>query len=125
MKWLLMSRRVDWQRTTRTGRLNGWGVLTVQAFIVYNAFMRRSQKGKQYTIRDVPSRVDGVLRRKARREGKSLNQVAVEALTLAAGLAEERPTYHDLDHLAGTWVADPEFDAAVQAQDEVDTELWR
>jgi len=59
------------------------------------------------------------------RHGWSLNQVAVEALTLAAGLAEERPTYHDLDHLAGTWVDDPEFDAAVQAQDQVDAELWR
>ncbi len=99
--------------------------LTVQAHVIYTACMRRSQKGKQYTIRDVPSKVDGALRRKAKREGKSLNQVAVEALTLAVGLAEERPTYHDLDHLAGTWVTDPEFDAAVRAQDQVDPELWR
>ncbi len=97
----------------------------MQALNIYNAFMKRSQKGRQYTIRDVPSRVDGALRRKAKREGKSLNQVAVEALTLAAGLAEERPTYHDLDYLAGTWVNDPEFDAAVQSQDQIDPELWR
>jgi plasmid stability protein len=97
----------------------------MQALIVYNAGVRRSEKGKQYTIRDVPSKVDEALRRRAKREGKSLNQVAVEALTLAVGLAEERPAYRDLDDLAGTWVADPEFDAAVEAQDRVDSELWK
>ena len=87
--------------------------------------MDRSDKGRQYTIRDVPARVDTALRSKARREGKSLNQVAVEALTLAAGLAEERPVYHDLDDLAGTWIADRAFDAAVEAQDQVDPGLWK
>jgi len=87
--------------------------------------MRRSQKGRQYTIRDIPHKVDAALRRKAKRERKSLNQVALDALTLASGLAEERPTYHDLDHLAGTWVTDPEFDSALRAQDQVDPELWR
>jgi plasmid stability protein len=87
--------------------------------------MMRIQKGKQYTVRDVPSRVDSALRQRAKREGKSLNQIAVEALTVAAGLAEKRPVYHDLDRLAGTWVADPEFDTAVASQDQVDPELWR
>jgi plasmid stability protein len=87
--------------------------------------MGRSQRDKQYTIRGVPSRVDQALRRRAKREGKSLNQVTVEALTLAAGLAEERATYHDLDHLAGTWVADPEFEEALNAQDRIDPEKWQ
>ena len=99
--------------------------MTMHARNVYNAGMRRSEKRKQYTIRDIPSTVDGALRRRAKREGKSLNQVTVEALTLAVGLAEERPAYHDLDDLAGTWVADAEFDAALEAQDQVDSELWQ
>jgi len=98
----------------------------MQALIAYNAGMTRSEsKAKQYTVRDIPLRVDEALRRKAKREGRSLNQVAVEALTLAAGLAEQPPTYHDLDDLAGTWVADPEFDAALEAQDQIDPELWK
>jgi len=98
----------------------------MQALIAYNAGMTRSEsKAKQYTVRDIPLRVDEALRRKAKREGKSLNQVAVEALTLAAGRAEQPPTYHDLDDLAGTWVADPEFDAALEAQDQIDPELWK
>jgi hypothetical protein len=32
--------------------------------------------------------------------------------------------HHDLDDLAGQWVEDPEFDAAVEAQDQVDESLW-
>ena len=100
--------------------------MTAQAQVAYNAGMNRSEsKAKQYTVRDIPLRVDEALRRKAKREGKSLNQVAVEALTLAAGLAEQPPVYHDLDGLAGTWVADPEFDAALEAQDQIDPELWK
>ena len=99
--------------------------LAMQAVSAYNVGMKRSKRGKQYTIREVPLAVDAALRRKAKREGRSLNQVAVEALTLAAGLAEQPPTYHDLDDLAGTWVADPEFDAALEAQDQIDPELWK
>ena len=79
----------------------------------------------QYTIRRVPSRLDQELRRKAREEQRSLNEVALRALERGLGLAEEQPRYHDLDDLAGTWVDDPEFDRAIEAMDQVDPELWR
>jgi plasmid stability protein len=81
--------------------------------------MKRSRMGKQFIIRNVPSEVDRDLRRKAERDGKTLNQVAVEALSRAAGPAEGHGAYRDLNDLAGTWVEDPEFDAAVKAQDQV------
>ncbi len=87
--------------------------------------MRRTERGRQYTIRDIPARIDEALRRKARQEGKSLNQVAVEALTLSVGLGEEPSLYHDLDHLAGTWVADDEFEKALADQDQIDSQLWQ
>jgi hypothetical protein len=32
-------------------------------------------------------------------------------------------TYHDLDELIGTWVEDPDFDAALKAMDDVDLEF--
>ena len=63
---------------------------------------------------------------KAARERKSLNEVNNNALVKeAGGTAADRPVHHDLDHLAGTWVDDPAFDAAVAAQDEDDPDPWR
>jgi hypothetical protein len=79
----------------------------------------------QYTIRQVPATVDRSLRRKSRQSGLSLNATALEALTKGLGLAEERPRFHDLDPLAGTWHEDAAFDAAIAAQDQVDARLWK
>ena len=78
----------------------------------------------QYTIRQVPPRIDRELRRKAREEQRSLNEMALRALERGLGLAEEQPRNHDLDDLAGTWVDDPEFDRAIEAMDQVDPG-WR
>jgi len=33
--------------------------------------------------------------------------------------------HHDLDDLAGSWVADDKFDQAVKAMDQIDPELWK
>jgi hypothetical protein len=64
--------------------------------------------------------VDRALRQKSKQSGKSLNAVALDALAKGLGLSEKRPVYHDLDELAGTWVEDPAFDAAIAAQDQVE-----
>jgi plasmid stability protein len=40
----------------------------------------------QYTIRNVPKAVDNAFRAKAKAEGKSLNQLAIEALAQRAGV---------------------------------------
>lgn len=40
---------------------------------------------RQYTIRNVPAHIDRALRRRAKESGKSLNQVAVEALVVGSG----------------------------------------
>lgn len=82
--------------------------------------------GVQYTVRNVPRTVDAALRRKAAQERKSLNEVLRQALLKEVGLAgHDRRIYNDLDHLAGTWVEDPEFDAAIAAQDVIDESLWK
>jgi len=78
----------------------------------------------QYTLQGIPKRVDEALRRKARQQGVSLNQVAVEAITRGLGLSEERVLHRDLDDLAGTWVEDPAFDEAVSEMDAVDPGFW-
>ncbi len=79
----------------------------------------------QYTLRKIPKRVDEALRRKAKQEGLSLNQAAVQALTHGLGLTETSPIHHDLDDLVGTWVEDPGFDEALRDMDSIDPELWR
>lgn len=79
----------------------------------------------QYTIRSVPQRLDWTLRERARSEGKSLNQVALEALGRGAGCSGDPMRFRDLSDLAGSWKDDPEFDRAIEDQDSVDRDLWR
>ena len=79
----------------------------------------------QYTLRQVPKRVDSVLRQRSRLSQRSLNEEALDALSRGLGLADEKVRHHDLDSLAGSWQDDPAFDAAIAAQDRVDPKLWR
>lgn len=78
----------------------------------------------QYTLRDIPKNVDRALRERARREGRSLNQVAVQALSAAVGVDAEAVRRRDLGDVAGTWVADKAVDAALDDQRRIDPELW-
>lgn len=96
--------------------MHAWGAYTVGM---------KDMATIQYTLRGIPRRVDQALRRKAREEGSSLNQAAIQAIARSLGLAEEKPVYHDLDDLAGTWVEDPAFDEAIREMDTVDADLWR
>lgn len=84
-----------------------------------------NKHGVQYTIRGLPRALDEALRRKSRREGKSLNATALETLAGGLGLSSEPLRFHDLDFLPGSWVEDPEFDCAIEEQDRVDAGLWR
>ena len=79
----------------------------------------------QYTIRNVPGALDEALRRAARERGKSLNEVAIEALARGAGVSGERARQRDLNDIAGTWREDPAFDSALEAQDTIDEEMWK
>ena len=79
----------------------------------------------QYTLRQVPARVDRSLRQKSKQSRKSLNEAAIDALTKGLGLADEKVRFHDLDELAGTWQEDAAFNAAIRAQDQVDPRLWK
>lgn len=81
----------------------------------------------QYTIRNIPKRVDQALRKKAKSQGRSLNDVAIEALAIATGMiVPAKPVQRiDLSDIAGTWVEDPEFDKIMAEQDQVDPEMWK
>lgn len=94
------------------------GLLAWTACNAYNECM-------QYTIRNVPGFLDAALREAARQHGKSLNEVAIEALERGAGLTERRSRQRDLHDIAGSWRKDPAFDSALAVQDAIDEELWR
>ena len=79
----------------------------------------------QYTIRNIPDYLDAALRVSAREQGKSLNEVAIDALARGAGLTEDRISKRDLRDIAGSWRKDPAFESALAAQDTVDEAMWR
>ncbi len=79
----------------------------------------------QYTLRNVPPRVDALLRERAKRESKSLNEVVIDALTHVLGLEEDAPpAYRKLDDMAETWVHDEATEAALGEQRSIDPSLW-
>jgi plasmid stability protein len=80
---------------------------------------------EQYTIRGVPKRIGARLRERARKEGRSLNSVAIDALANGLGLGAEIRRFTDLDDLAGTWIDDPEFDRAIAEMDRIDEAMWK
>jgi len=79
----------------------------------------------QYTLRNVPPLLDSELRRRARVEGKSLNAVALEALSRGTGLGETSLRQRTLEDVAGTWREDRDLDEAIADQHRIDESLWR
>ena len=69
-------------------------LLAISAYTAYTRCM-------QYTIRKLPARLDKLIRKRAKEEGKSLNTVAVEALMEAFGLRGSVPSRRDVGKLGG------------------------
>jgi hypothetical protein len=84
-------------------------LLVLPALRAYYACMENTQ----YTIRAVPAAIDRALRRRAKQEDKSLNAVAVEALTRGLELDAQPIEHTDLDGLIGSWKEDKAFDLAI------------
>ena len=81
--------------------------------------------GMQYTIRQIPKEVDQALRRRAKSEGKSLNETIISVLQEAFAGNGVKKKYRDLSDIAGTWVEDPEFDKIIEEQRRIDPEDWQ
>ena len=78
----------------------------------------------QYTLRKVPAEVDRALRARARKLGKSVNQVAVEALAESVN----RPIKHRrLRDMPGAWSRKEaaDFDDFLARNRAIDEELWK
>jgi len=80
---------------------------------------------RQYTIRNIPANIDRVLRKRMKDEGKSLNEVVVEAL--AIGSNEQIRHLRDLSYLVGS-LSDKEakaLESEVKAQKTIDSDIWK
>ena len=79
----------------------------------------------QYTIRNISAVIDRALRERAKHEGKSLNEVATEALARGLDLEGQPVRRRDLSEIAGSWVRDREVERALDEQRKIDPDLWR
>lgn len=78
-----------------------------------------------YTINNVPDEIDRALRARAEAEHKSPEQAILDALARDLGVNSSPQKKRDMSDIAGTWVEDPEFDAALEDQRRIDWELWQ
>ena len=79
----------------------------------------------QYTLRNIPKALDAAIRRRAKTEQKSLNEVAIQAMAKALRVGDTSVRYRKLSDIAGTWREDPEFDAAIDEQQQIEEKLWK
>lgn len=95
----------------------------MQASLCYRVGMKPNAS-RQYTLRNVPDYVDHLLRQRASETGKSLNQVALEALIVGSG-SVARPR-RDFSELIGTISSAEanELDHEIRQQRQIDHELW-
>jgi hypothetical protein len=78
----------------------------------------------------VDATLQAALEKEAQTHRLSINQTVVYLLRIATGLHRgggPRRTFHDLDHLSGTWSsAEAEaFESALSTQRSLDEELWK
>ena len=76
------------------------------------------------TLENLPPELDAALRQKAQEQQKTVGQVAVDAIKAGLSMMGGGPKVPDLGDIAGTGVEDPEFDAIMCEQDQVDPKLW-
>lgn len=85
---------------------------------------------KNITLRGVDEELEQVLKEKAKREHTSMNKLVLRILR--QNLIDEHDsvefkTYHDLDHLAGSWTAEEarEFEEHISPFEQIDEEMWK
>lgn len=81
-----------------------------------------------FNLRGVTPDVMSRLKKEAQRLHLSINVLILKLIESGLGISREinRPVYHDLDHLAGTWsIADvEEFKKNTQDFDLIDKDIW-
>jgi hypothetical protein len=78
----------------------------------------------QYTIRNIPPELDKAIKARAKRLGKSINQVALEAL---ANVVDRPIPRRSLRNMPGAWSKSEaeKFDRFLEQHRAIDEELWK
>jgi len=78
----------------------------------------------QYTIRNIPPELDRIIKARAKKLGKSVNQVALELLAQGTGQAVR---YRSLRDMPGAWSEREaaQLDRFLQEHRRIDPELWK
>ena len=83
---------------------------------------------KTLTLRGISEELERAIRSAARESNRSINKAAVSLLEQGLGLKSTKyKTYHDLDHLAGTWTTDEHerFHESIKELETIDEDLWK
>jgi len=84
---------------------------------------------KTLTVRGIDPLLSKKLKEIAKQEGKSVNQLVLDAMKQHFGLEKQKKytrIYHDLDHLFGRW-SQEEYDLVqgkIDKERKIDDELW-
>jgi ribosomal protein S24E len=85
---------------------------------------------KTLTVRGIDPSLSQKLKEIAKQQGKSVNQLVLDAMKQHFGLEKEKKftrIYHDLDHLFGTW-SQEEYELVqgkIDSERRIDDELWK
>lgn len=85
---------------------------------------------KTITIRRIDDQLAELLKEKALKEQKSVNQLLLDTIKDSFGLSSTRrftAEFHDLDHLFGQW-SQEEFEiiqGKISRERQIDQELWQ
>ncbi len=85
---------------------------------------------KAITLRNVPEPIDNAIRKKAKKQGLSINKALVQILEEHLGEKKTQAgkhRFHDLDALAGSWTEEDAiaFDQTLAQQRAIDLTLWQ
>ena len=85
---------------------------------------------KTLTVRGVEPELVDTLKHMAKRQGKSVNQIVIDALKKHSGFEKERKftqVHHDLDDLFGRWTQKEfnEIQSKIDTERRIDPELWK
>ena len=85
---------------------------------------------KTLTVRGVAPELSDTLKHMAKRQGKSVNQIVIDALKKHSGFEKERKytqVHHDWDDLFGRWTQKEfnEIQSKIDTERRIDPELWK
>jgi hypothetical protein len=95
-----------------------------------HSFSGGLSKMKTLTIRGIEPELADTLKNMAKRQGKSVNQIVINALKKYSGIEKERRftrVHHDLKDIFGKWTPEEfnEIQSKIDTGRKIDPELWK